>query len=119
GDHRFSTNDSMSGRFTRSHYNFSQVGGKYGSPVDGLSNGFGTGLNDSLVYTGTLTETHVFTPTLLNEFLVAVNRNPNHQGTLADFTNWSQKLGLPNPFGSNGWPTICAGNFNSAGMPIT
>ena len=30
--------------------------------------------------------------------LVAVNRNPNGQGTLADFTDWSQKLGLPNPF---------------------
>nr|MDQ2900053.1 carboxypeptidase-like regulatory domain-containing protein [Acidobacteriota bacterium] len=113
GDHRFSTNDSLSARFTRSHYNFSQIGGLFGSPLDGLANAYGTGLNDALVYTGTLSETHVFTPTLLNEFLFAVNRNPNHQGTLADFTNWPQKLGLPNPFGSNGWPTICAGSFNS------
>ena len=41
----------------------------------------------------------------------ASNRNPNGQGTLADFTNWSQNLGLPNPFGVTGWPTITAGSF--------
>lgn len=113
GDHCFSAADSLSGRFTRSHFNRAQTGGRFGSPAEGLTNGFGTGLSDTIVYSTSITETHVFTPTLLNEILIAANRNPNHQGTLADFTNWSQKLGLPNPFGSNGWPTICAGNFPS------
>lgn len=111
GDHRFSEKDNLSVRFTRSHFGRVQSGGRFGSPAETLTNGFGTGLNDTLVYSGTLTETHVFTPNFLNEALIAVNRNPNHQGTLADFTNWSQKLGLPNPFGVPGWPTISAGSF--------
>jgi hypothetical protein len=113
GDHRFSEQDSLSLRFTRSRFTREQTGGRFGSPAEGLTNGYGTGLTDTLVYSGVLTETHVFTPSFLNEFQMSVNRNPNHQGTLADFTNWSQQLGLPNPFGTNGWPTICAGNFNS------
>jgi Carboxypeptidase regulatory-like domain/TonB dependent receptor len=111
GDHRFSDSDNLSLRFTRSHYGRVQAGGRFGSPADGLTNGFGSGLNDTTVYSGTLTETHIFTPNVFSELLIAVNRNPNHQGTLADFTNWSQKLGLPNPFGTTGWPTITAGGF--------
>ncbi len=111
GDHRFSEKDSLSLRFTRSLYNRTQVGGRFGSPVETLTDGFGTGLNATTVNTGTITETHIFTPSFLNELLIAVNRNPNHQGTLADFTNWGQRLGLPNPFGVTGWPTITAGSF--------
>jgi hypothetical protein len=111
GDHRFSDKDNLSVRFTRSHFGRTQTGGRFGSPAEGLSNGFGTGLNDTLVWSGSLTETHVFTPSLINEALIAVNRNPNHQGTLADFTNWAQTLGVPNPFGVTGWPTISAGGF--------
>jgi hypothetical protein len=87
------------------------AGGRFGSPADGLTNGFGTGRSDSRVYSATINHTHVFSPNFLNELLLAVNRNPNGQGTLADFTNWSQQLGLPNPFGVTGWPTISAGNF--------
>ena len=111
GDHRFSDKDNLSVRLTRSLFNRAQVGGRYGSPVETLTDGFGTGLNATTVFTGTITETHVFAPNFLNEFLIAANRNPNHQGTLADSTNWSQKLGLPNPFGVTGWPTISAGSF--------
>jgi len=110
-DHRFSAADSLSGRFTRGRATNSLAGGRFGSPADGLTNGFGTGRGDSRVYTATISETHVFSPNFLNEMLVAVNRNPNGQGTLADFTDWSQKLGLPNPFGVQGWPTITAGAF--------
>ena len=113
GDHHFSENDNLSIRFTRSRYTRQQTGGRFGSPIDGLTNGYGSGLNDTFVYSGVLNETHTFTPAFLNEFQVSVNRNPNHQGTLADFTNWSAQLGLPNPFGTNGWPTICAGSFSS------
>lgn len=111
GDHRFSDSDNMSIRFTRSRFTRVQTGGRFGSPAEGLANGFGSGLNDTYVYSGTLNETHLFTPNFFNEALIAVNRNPNHQGTLADFTNWSQQLGLPNPFGVTGWPTITAGSF--------
>lgn len=111
GDHRFSASDSLSGRFTRGRATNVLAGGRFGSPAEGLTNGFGTGAGDAKVYNIAVTETHVFSPNFLNELLLAVNRNPNHQGTLADFTNWSQQLGLPNPFGVTGWPTISAGNF--------
>jgi hypothetical protein len=57
-----------------------------------------------------IVETHTFAPNFLNELLLAATRNPNGQGTLADFTAWAQRLGLPNPFGLNGWPTITAGS---------
>src|SRR5215831_14974942 len=103
--------DSLSGRFSRGRVTTALEGGRFGSPADGLSNGFGTGRSDSLVYSATITHTHVFSPSFLNELLLAVNRNPNGQGTLADFTNWAQQLGLPNPFGVTGWPTISAGDF--------
>jgi hypothetical protein len=42
----------------------------------------------------------------MNEFQASVNRSPNHQGQLSDATNWADKLGLPNPFGASGWPSI-------------
>ena len=51
-------------------------------------------------------ENHVFSPTLLNEFQASVNRSPEPSGSLSDNTNWADKLGLPNPFGATGWPTI-------------
>jgi hypothetical protein len=106
GDHRFSPSDSLSGRFTRSRRFFSQVGGRFGSPDPSLRDGFGTGRSDSFVYTASLTHTHIFTPNLFSEVLVAVQRSPHGNGTLADFTDWAGKLGLPNPFGVTGWPTI-------------
>ena len=110
-DHRFSDSDNISGRMTRSALDVLQTGGKYGAPIDGLSNGFGTGGTQSKVYSASITHVHTFTPTLLSELLLTANRNPNHQGTLADQTGWATQLGLPNPFGSTGWPTICAGDF--------
>lgn len=111
GDHRFSANDSLQLRYTKSTLNRVQTGGMFGAPAEGITNAGGTGLTRTDVYTGTITETHIFRPNFLSETLLAVNRNPNHQGTLADFTNWGDKLGLPNPFGVNGWPTITAGAF--------
>ena len=110
-DHRVSQSDNLTGRFTRGRTTNSLAGGRFGSPADGLTNGFGTGRGDSRVYNFSLTENHTFSPTFLNELLIAVNRNPNGQGTLADGTDWAAKLGLPNPFGVQGWPTITAGGF--------
>jgi hypothetical protein len=112
GDHRFSEQDSLSVRFTRGKTNTALLGGRFGSPAAGLTNGFGTGATDSVDYTEAVSETHVFSPRLLNELLLTNNINPNHQGTLADSTAWATKLGLPNPFGTTGWPTISAGDFN-------
>src|SRR2546430_7392143 len=43
----------------------------------------------------------------LNEFQASAHRSTNSGGTLGDNVNWADKLGLPNPFGVTGWPTIC------------
>jgi hypothetical protein len=109
-DQRFSLKDSLSGRFTRSRNTSFQPGGRFGSPNPDITNGYGTGRGDNRVYGFAGTETHTFSPTLLNEFRVVVNRNPNGQGTLADFTDWPSILQTPNPFGALGWPTISFGN---------
>jgi len=110
-DHRFSDKDSVSGRFTRSGLTNSQAGGRYGAPVEGLADAFGSGNSRTLVYNASVTENHIFSPTFFSELLLSVNRNPNRQGTLADNSPWAQRLGLPNPFGTTGWPTICTDLF--------
>ncbi len=106
GDHRFSDKDSLSGRFTRSFRNASTQGGVFGAPRIELANGFGTGRSDAKVYNTSLRHTRSFSPTFLNELLVAAHRSPKSSGTLADFTDWPSQLGFPNPFGARGWPTL-------------
>ncbi len=110
GDQHFAA-DNLQLRFTKTLLDRVQSGGMFGAPAEGITNAGGTGLSKTTVYTGAITETHIFRPNFLSEALIAFNRNPNHQGTLADFTNWDNKLGLPNPFGVLGWPTITAGSF--------
>ncbi len=111
GDHRFSGQDSVSGTFSRSRRNAQLFGGRFGSPPLGVSDAFGTGRSDSRTYTTSLRHTHIFSPRLLNELLLAGHRSPHGSGTLADFTNWPDRLGMPNPFGVTGWPTMGAGIF--------
>lgn len=107
GDHRFSSNDNIFGRFTRSRRYNAQDGGRFGSPAPG-TNSFGTGLSDSRAYSASITYNKVFSPTFLNELVLIANRAPHRNGTLADDQPWADKLGLPNPFGLTGWPTISA-----------
>lgn len=110
-DHRFSDRDSIAGRFTKtSRYN-AQTGGRFGSPRAGLTNGFGTGRGDVPIHSFSLRHTHIFSPALFNDLLVLSHRTANSSGTLADFTNWAGELGLPNPFGVTGWPTLGTGQF--------
>ena len=97
GDQRFSDKDSLSGRFTRSRLHSEQDGGRYGSPIPTLTNGYGTGRADSWIYSTSVTYNRTFTPTLLNELLLAANRNPNGQGTLADNTPWANQSGTSEP----------------------
>src|SRR5579872_323768 len=108
-DQHISDKDTLSARFTAGETISSQTGGLgtgYGAALPNLPNGFGTGRNDNAFYNMTVNENHIFSPTLLNEFLFAIDRQPNFSGTLADSTNWDQQLGLPNPFGALGWPTM-------------
>ena len=111
GDHKFSDQDNLSARFSRSQRLSQVFGGVFGNPVDTLENGFGTGRSDTKVYSTSIRETHVFSPTFLSELLVAGHRSNQGSGTLADFTDWPKELGLPNPFNVTGWPTLGAGIF--------
>jgi hypothetical protein len=114
-DHNFSEKDSISGRITVSPNFNAQYGGKYGYPPPGCTNCGGTGEEDIRTYSETVRWNHVFSPTFLNELQLAGFRSATHYGTLGDSTNWANKLGLPNPFGVTGWPTIYfAGYYDPA-----
>lgn len=104
-DHHFSENDSLSVRWTRATRKNATEGGVFGNPIN-TEAGLGTGRQDVNVNNASITQTHTFSPTLVNELLVGINRSYNSSGTLADFTDWGNRLGTPNPFGVTGWPTI-------------
>ena len=112
GDQVFSANDNLSGRYTQSKQNNALYGGRYGYPPLGVGNGTGTGRQDTIVHSAMARWTHVFTPTLLNEFQASYQRSNNSSGTLGDEIDWDAKLGLPNPFGVKGWPTVCTDASN-------
>ncbi|MCX6621679.1 MAG: TonB-dependent receptor, partial [Acidobacteria bacterium] len=112
GDHTFSPRDTISGRYTGSPDFSAQYGGQYGFPPPGCTNCGGTASRDYKVHSATIRETHVFSPTFFNELQLAANRAPGAYGTLGDTTNWANKLGLPNPFGALGWPTIYSDAYN-------
>ncbi len=110
-DHRFSDSDSLMGRFMISDLLGSIGGGIYGTPPLGMKDAYGSGRNDNRLYTVSIQETHMFSPTLLNELTVGLQRTTYSGGTLADDKNWLQELGLPNPFAATGWPTMYADSY--------
>lgn len=111
-DQVFSERNNLSVRFTDSRYDYLQAGGQYGFPPIGVSDGPGTSARQSTVYNIVAHYTHVFTPTLVNDFQVSAQRSDNTQGTAADAVNWDSKLGLPNPFGATGWPSFYTDAYN-------
>jgi hypothetical protein len=109
-DQVFSEKDTLSARYTQSWSNFLQAGARYGYPPPGVTDGPGTGLQNSKVYSIVGHYTHTFSPTVLNELQLSAFRAPNSSGTGADNVDWDAKLGLPNPFGATGWPTLYTDN---------
>lgn len=107
GDQILSDKDRLSVRWSRGVRKFSQEGGVFGNPVNAEA-GLGTSRSDFEYNNVSVGYTRNFSPTFLNELLIGVNRNSNGSGTLADFTDWPKELGLPNPFGVTGWPTLYA-----------
>ena len=105
GDQNFSDKDSLSVRWTRSTRNNAVDGGVFGNPVD-ASAGLGTSRSDAIIHNVQGTYNRTISNNLLNELQLAVHRSYKSSGTLADFTDWANKLGLPNPFSVTGWPTI-------------
>lgn len=111
-DQIFSERNNFSVRFTKSTYDYLQTGGQYGFPPPGQSNSTGSAARKSDVYNITAHYTHVFNPSLLNDLQLGAVRSKNSQGTGADSVNWDAKLGLPNPFGATGWPTVYTDAYN-------
>jgi hypothetical protein len=105
GDQHFSDKDALSVRFTRSTRNNTTDGGVFGNPVD-VSAGLGTSRGDTWIHNVQAVYNRSLSNNVLNELQVGVHRSYNSSGTLADFTDWANDLGVPNPFGVTGWPTI-------------
>ncbi|MDX2032180.1 MAG: TonB-dependent receptor [Blastocatellia bacterium] len=104
-DHHFSEQDTLSVRWTRSTRKAATEGGVFGNPIN-VEAGLGTSRSDARINNVSITQTHTFAPTLVNELLVGMHRSYKSSGTLADFEDWPTKLGTPNPFGAKGWPTL-------------
>ncbi len=111
GDHRFSMKDTLMGRFTMANRAFSQTGGRFAAPPVDMQNPYGSGRQNTKLYSASTQYTRMFAPTMLNELTLGLQRSTNSNGTLADPFNWANQLGLPNPFGALGWPTMGADQF--------
>ncbi|HEV7376797.1 MAG TPA: TonB-dependent receptor [Pyrinomonadaceae bacterium] len=104
-DHRFGTSNSLTGRFNNQNLknvreNFFPVSltGPPGLPTAGFGAGEEVGNTRQLV----ITDTHTFSPTLLNEFrfgLTKINIGINNCGVLGACgvsDTWSSDVGIPN-----------------------
>ena len=111
-DLNLSDKDRLSVRFTRGWQNSAIEGGYYANPSN-PSSGMGTSARNYYVTNVGVNYNRSISPAWLNELLIGVNRSAVHYGTSADFTNWDSKLGLPNPFGVTGWPTLYTGEYNA------
>ena len=104
-DQNFNDKNRLSVRYTKSWLNNAIEGGYFANPID-TSSGMGTSANDYYIHNVHVNYTRTISTSWLNELLVGVSRSAVHYGTSADSTNWPSKLGLPNPFGATGWPTM-------------
>ncbi|HXX23528.1 MAG TPA: TonB-dependent receptor [Terriglobia bacterium] len=104
-DENISDKDRLSVRYTRSISTAAQEGGYYANPIN-PSSGMGSSARNYFNTNVAVNYNRTISPNWLNELLIGVLRDPNHIGTLADFTDWSAKLDTPNPFGVTGWPTL-------------
>ncbi len=99
--------NNLSVRWTRGTRRAVVGGGVYGAPINADA-GVGTARSQTEVHNLSISHTQTFSPRFLNELLLGVQRSAHSQGTLADFTNWADRLQLPNPFRVTGWPTFYA-----------
>jgi hypothetical protein len=109
-DENFSDRDRLSVRWSRQTWYNTQAGGLYGNPRNCPDCG-GSSRENSDVTNVNADYTKTISNTMLNQLILGVLRTPTSSGTLGDNTNWDAQLGLPNPFGVTGWPTIYADNF--------
>ncbi len=103
-DHRFSDRNLVSGRFSIA--NADSVG-YFGAPqAPDLS--YNTQRTLNKIYSGSMTCTHIFSPNKLNELVMAGQRSNSQRGGGRDDVDWDQALGVANPLGISGWPTLTA-----------
>jgi Carboxypeptidase regulatory-like domain len=114
-DHRFSTDDSIFGRFSFSDQTLTPPGA-IPPPLDAASFSSGDFLNNSRSLV--LTETHIFTPRIVNELRLGYNRNRSGRLQFNSDKNLSAQFGIPGvPFGptNGGLPQFSIGDLTSFG----
>ncbi len=114
-DHRFSENDSLFGRFSFSDQTLTPPG-SIPPPLDAASFSSGDFLNNSRSLV--LTETHIFTPRIVNELRLGYNRNRSGRLQFNSDKNLSAQIGIPGiPFGpsNGGLPQFSIGDLTSFG----
>ena len=105
-DHHLTDRDYIFFRFTVSNSDqYGYMG--YGPAAPNLAYNYYRELVN--LYSGTLSYTRTFTPTLFNEFLFSGQRSVGNRGGGQDSTFWDKDLGLSNPLNESGWPTITGG----------
>jgi carboxypeptidase family protein/TonB-dependent receptor-like protein len=105
-DHKISDKDDSFGRFSYENQP-SFIPPPFNNQLDG--GGFFDGIEDDSYRSLALSETHLFTPTLVNEFRVGYNRINSHRLQINYNQNISQDLGFPGvPFTpiNGGLPSI-------------
>jgi hypothetical protein len=102
-DHRFSDNDSFYGRYTRSKSTQLAAMTGYVPTLDQSANWTSTIAPNQ---GGAVSWVHTFSPTLFNEVLASAQRQIWYSTTGVPGAFYSDKLGTPNPWGSDGWPGI-------------
>jgi hypothetical protein len=105
-DHKLSDKDSLFGRFSYEHQP-SFTPSPFENALDGGA--FQDGTEDDSFRSVAISETHVFSSNLVNEFRLGYNRINSHRFQLNSDTDVSSQLGFPGvPFASNlgGLPQI-------------
>jgi len=114
-DYSISQKDSLFGRFSYEDQPIFNPG-PFSNFLDG--GGFTSGNQDNAYRSVAISETHLFTPTLANEFRLGYNRINSQRREANAFTDVSGQLGLIGvPFspGIGGLPSICFVNFACVG----
>lgn len=123
-DHSISANDNIFGRFTTNDttlldpgilYSFNPIADGGQQAVAGKTRNRGT--NAAFGYT------HVFSPTLLNEFRAGYNRVASHDQPLEFGKDVSSQFGTfgvtPNPIYTAGLPSLSISGFTGLGAPTS
>jgi hypothetical protein len=114
-DHKISDRDSIFGRVSFSNRNLTPPG-SIPPPLDSASFSSGNFINDARSVA--LSETHIFTPRLVNEIRLGYNRNRSERLQFNSDQNLSAQYGIPGiPFSTNngGLPAFDISDLTSFG----